>query len=661
VAVNEATVDRAHVDVGDVLHLVTLTPAQRLGLIAGDSHAFDSGPLGPELDVRIVGVLRGVSDVAGRSNPAIYATTAFDHAYRGRIAHSARAMLVQRAPGVSAEQFHAAADRIVGNTTLGVFDAATEDAPVQHTLATLTGGLVVFAALAALVSVLVVSLAVGRHVAGTEADQAILATLGLTRWQRGVAAVLTVAPVAALGMLVAGGGCLLASPLMPVGLARRVDPDLGLRLDLIVVAMLALTVVLVVGAAAVIAAVAVTRVASPRRRMRHRSAVPARLASIGAPPVVTVGVGFAVDRGRPSLPVRSAFAGVAGAVIVIVAAVTFASSLDRLAAEPARWGFGWDLMLDAATSTIDHDAHTLSSDTELDAVSLLSTNYTFAAGDGIRSYGLAPLRGSIGYALVNGAQPTGADEMVVGPDTARRSHLRIGSVLDVAVCPCSGDPATAVVMPVRVVGIALFPEDDDGNFTDALGFSGEGFARHVGDDSAPRWAVRIAEGHTQATVASHLSSQFPGQFSQYSYPTRPGDVENLNGLRSFAPLLAGFTALLGVAALANVLVTTLRRRRVELAVLRSIGLTPRQTGRCVMWQSFTVALSALVVGAPIGVLAGARVWSAVAGGIGVATNASHPSTLLLVPIGAVVLATIVTAPIASRVAHIRPGDALRAR
>jgi putative ABC transport system permease protein len=447
---------------------------------------------------------------------------------------------------------------------------------------------------------------------------------------------------------------------MPVGLARRVDPDLGPNLDPVVVGMLVVVVVLVIGTAAIIAAVAVARFGSTRRRVGRRSAIPARLASMGAPPVITVGVGFAVDRGRPPLPVRSALAGASGAVIVIVAAVTFASSLDRLSGDPARWGYGWDLTVDATSATMDRDAQTLSSDTELDAVSLLSTNYTLTAGDGIRAYGLGPVRGSIGYALISGTQPAAADEMVVGPDTARALHKQIGSYLDVALCPCSGDPATTVLTAVRVVGIALFPEDDDGNFTNAVGFSGEGFSRHVGDDSAPRWAVRVGSGHTVATVASQLSAQFPGQFSQYSYPVRPGDVENLQGLRSFAPLIAGFTALLGGAALANVLVTTLRRRRVELAVLRSIGLTPHQAGACVLWQSLTVAVAALAVGAPIGLIAGGRVWSSVADSIGVATIANHPRTLLLVPVGALVLTAIATTPIAWRVARISPAQTLRA-
>ncbi len=59
VAINETTASRAHVDVGGVLQLETLTPQQRTQLVRGDQHAFDNGPLGPALRLKVVGVLRG--------------------------------------------------------------------------------------------------------------------------------------------------------------------------------------------------------------------------------------------------------------------------------------------------------------------------------------------------------------------------------------------------------------------------------------------------------------------------------------------------------------------------------------------------------------------------------------------------------------------------
>ena len=49
--------------------------------------------------------------------------------------------------------------------------------------------------------------------------------------------------------------------------------------------------------------------------------------------------------------------------------------------------------------------------------------------------------GQVGYALISGAQPDGSDEVVIGPALAEQAHLDVGDVIEVAVCPCTGDEA----------------------------------------------------------------------------------------------------------------------------------------------------------------------------------------------------------------------------
>jgi ABC-type lipoprotein release transport system permease subunit len=611
------------------------------------------------LRLEVVGVTRGAPDVGGRSNPTIIATRAFDRTYRGKIAYSSRLVLARRVPSATAAQFHTAVNRLTSRNALGVFDAVTEDAPARHTVRTLSDGLVVFTVAAAIVAILIVGIAIGRHVAATATDQATLAALGLTRGARIRAAVATTTPIAVIGALGALAVSIAASPLMPVGLARRIEPDPGLHLDPLVAAITVVGVVAIVLIAAAIAAVPVTRLGSAHERVRRSSTVATALASFGTPPVVTTGVRLAFDRRPPAIPVRSALIGVSAAMVVVVAALTFSASLDRLADEPRRWGFGWDLMLDTTPNTMDRATRQLSSDTALTGVGVLSTNFAFANGNGIRAYGLDRIDGSVDYALLSGTQPVGPDEMVIGPKTARDWHVGIGDVARVAVCPCTGDRETITQVPVRIVGIALFPEDDDGNFNRALGFSAAGFARHVGSDEAPRWVLRVAGDHALSTVARDLGRRYPGQLSGYSYPSRPGEVENVTSLRSFPLFLVGFMTLLGLAALGNVLVTTVRRRRVELATLQSIGLTPRQTGACVLWQSMSVLAVALLVGIPLGLVLGAEVWAAITRGIGVATDASRPvAGVAVTSLAALVLALAVGASVGWRAARMRPAEAL---
>ena len=73
-----------------------------------------------------------------------------------------------------------------------------------------------------------------------------------------------------------------------------------------------------------------------------------------------------------------------------------------------------------------------------------------------------------------------------------------------------------------------------------------------------------------------------------------------------------FLVLLGVAALGHALVTAVRRRRGELAVLRAMGFTPRQTATTIFSQAATVAVVGLVIGIPLGVLLGRLSWRWVA-------------------------------------------------
>jgi hypothetical protein len=640
VVVNEATVDQAHIDVGGWLDLVTLTPRQRTAVINGDPHAFDHGPLGPKLHLHVVGVGRASPDVVGRPNPTIIATNAFDARYRGRIAYTARLLLVRRAAGVSSAGFHNAVERLVPKTQLGVFDSHTEDKPAIEATTTLARGLLVFALVAALIAILALGQATGRHLANNAIDEPTLMAMGMSRADRIGALMLSIAPVAIVGAVGAVAVSWFASASMPIGIARRIEPSPGLRFDPLIAAGTVGALLAVVLVAAFIAAwrlTATTRHGSVRRS----SVVAATLGSAGASPVVTTGVGLAFSRRPPAPPVRSALLGLSATVLVLVGALTFSKSLDRVTHEPQRWGFNWDLMLDTDETGSKAMITDVVHDPRVAAAGMLATNFTVANGKGIRAWGIESLHGKIGYALLSGTNPISADEMVIGPGTKRELHARIGTTLRVAECPCIDNEPSKIV-PVRVVGIALFPEDDDGNFNNALGFSGVGFKHHVPEGEPPRVAVVVANGQPVAAVASDLRRRYPGNISQYSYPTRPGEVQNLVGLRTFPKALFLFAGLLGIVVLANLLFASARRRRRDLATLRSMGLTPRQTAACIVWESLSVVVVAIVIGVPLGLLAGAGVWIAATHGVGIADDLYRPFVPLAILVIGILLAALAT-------------------
>src|SRR6185436_8971516 len=88
----------------------------------------------------------------------------------------------------------------------------------------------------------------------------------------------------------------------------------------------------------------------------------------------------------------------------------------------------------------------------------------------------------------------------------------------------------------------------------------------------------------------------------------PIAVADLARIEDLPLALGGFFALLACATVAHALVTTVRRRRHDLAVLRAVGFTRRQTRGAIAWQSSLLAIVGLIVGVPVGIAVGRLTW-----------------------------------------------------
>jgi ABC-type lipoprotein release transport system permease subunit len=141
---------------------------------------------------------------------------------------------------------------------------------------------------------------------------------------------------------------------------------------------------------------------------------------------------------------------------------------------------------------------------------------------------------------------------------------------------------------------------------------------------------------------------------------RPSDIKNYTGIRDTPLVLGAVVALLAVGTLAHVLFTSVHRRRRDLAVLKTLGLSKSQLRRVVAWEASSLAAVALLAGLPLGAVAGRWSWALFAGSIGVGGQASVPVPLILLAIPAVLLLTnlIAGAP-GWAAARIRPARILR--
>ena len=172
-----------------------------------------------------------------------------------------------------------------------------------------------------------------------------------------------------------------------------------------------------------------------------------------------------------------------------------------------------------------------------------------------------------------------------------------------------------------------------------------------------KWKPHVNVSHAQREVVSILGSDI-GDSEPATLPTA---VVSLGHLGSLPFALGIFFALLATATVAHALVTTVRRRRHELAVLRSLGFTRRQTRLAIAWQATLIAVGGPDRRCPAWESSpAALLWRQLADNFPIAyvPPLALVAVLLVVP-AAILLANLLAAIPARSAARIRPAEALR--
>ena len=131
-------------------------------------------------------------------------------------------------------------------------------------------------------------------------------------------------------------------------------------------------------------------------------------------------------------------------------------------------------------------------------------------------------------------------------------------------------------------------------------------------------------------------------------------------IQSLPLLLAGLLALAGAATLMHTLVSSIRRRRRDLAILKTLGFLRGQVSAAVAWQATTLVVLALLIGLPLGIAAGRWGWNLFANQLGVVPEPQVSFLPLLLAIPATVLLANLIALIPGRAAsRVQPAIVLR--
>ena len=142
---------------------------------------------------------------------------------------------------------------------------------------------------------------------------------------------------------------------------------------------------------------------------------------------------------------------------------------------------------------------------------------------------------------------------------------------------------------------------------------------------------------------------------------KPVDIANFNRIDSTPFAIGGLLGTIAVAVMGHTLLTSIRRRRRDLAVLKTLGFVRGQVSRAVAWQATTIALVAIVLGVPLGIAGGRWAWNVFADQLGIVPEPVIPVWwIAFVVAGALLVANLIAAAPAAIAARVRPGVALRA-
>jgi predicted lysophospholipase L1 biosynthesis ABC-type transport system permease subunit len=142
---------------------------------------------------------------------------------------------------------------------------------------------------------------------------------------------------------------------------------------------------------------------------------------------------------------------------------------------------------------------------------------------------------------------------------------------------------------------------------------------------------------------------------------RAAAVRNAEQMGGQPLTLALGLAVAAVLSLTLTILTAVRRRRQELALLKALGMTRRQVRAIISWQTTLTLGIAMVAGVPLGIAAGRWAWGTFAGSLGVSPVTVVPVALLAVGGVLLVLAGNLLAAVPAVVAtRTEPAAALRA-
>ena len=516
----------------------------------------------------------------------------------------------------------------------------------------------VFGAIVALAALLIAGQVTSRQLRLGAEEREVLRAVGAGSMMTFADGLIGIGGAVILGALLAAGVAVALSPLAPLGPVRPVYPYPGISFDWTV---LGLGVVLLVGLLGVIAGVVSYREAPHRRAQRGRRRLDRRSTLVGAaesaglPAPAVAGARFALEAGsgRSSVPVRSAIFGTAMAVLVLVATVTFGASLGSLVSHPALYGWNWDYILDSGGDIPQHQVTTLlDHDRYISEWSGAYTGLLKIDGQNVPVLGESP-GAVVAPPLLSGHGVESTGQVVLGAVTLAQLHKHLGQSVEVANGTSSARLVVVGTAAMPTIGSSVGQHLEMGTGAVLSDNLIPALDRNPFNDPIPGpnlILVRLRAGFSRSVELRSLNEIASATTNTANFGVvvsgvlHPAEIVNYRSLGDTPVYLGAGLAVGAVAALALTLLASVRRRRRDLALLKTLGFTGPQLAAAVAWQSTIAVVIGTVVGVPVGIAAGRWLWDLFATNIHAVPAPDVPVvSVTLIALGALVLATLVAA------------------
>jgi len=550
---------------------------------------------------------------------------------------------------------------------------------VERAVRPSVGALTIFAAVIALTGLLVIGQALARQSFLDASDNDALRALGATRWQLFATSMLRAALIALAGAAIAVIIAVLASPLTPVGVARTAEPDPGLDVAWGILAAGYVAAVVVVLLLALWPAWRNARSHATDAAGVRPSRVVSVVSEVGLSVPAAAGVRMALEpgRGRTAVPVRTTILGAGLAIATVVAAGVFASSLDHLVSTPRLFGWNWDTEMsinaqdangqpEPGQNAREKVASLLeSSSPVVEKWGTVSLSDVTLNGSSMPAVGVDLKRGAALPTLVDGKLPARDDEIALGRLTMRQ--LGVGTGDHLTARDLNGKAVRLkVVGTVVLPGLGTYPGADKTSLGEGAVVTREQLYELGANFGRDDFVVKFADSattrqrHVVLSRAQHIAQSVDPEGFGSEGVQRPSDIVAYDRVRSTPLVLALVLAVLASATVAHALISAVRRRRRDLALLATLGLTRRQISSTVAWQSTTVGVLALLIGVPLGIIGGRWAWGLLADDLGTLSEPKVPILAIVVGIPVVVLLCNAVAYVPGRIAaRMKPAVVLR--